>query len=175
MSPVRRRLVYVMAWMVATVVTAGVSWLGIRSVIAAAASRQVPPLSAADLRDAAPPEQTTAPTPTTPPENQNAMATSAALPSPTPSDSWVALPDGRGGMAYRRTFRMAGGDVVVLAAKGDAKIEATRPKSGFTVTAQRQSTESVIVNFFGPGKASRLWAQWVNNGPYAEVTEVTGY
>jgi hypothetical protein len=179
MRRVRRRLVYVLAWVVATAVTAGVAWLGIRSVISAAASRRVAPLSAADLREAAPAEATSppAPPPTSPtPEADRNVADSAATkPSPTPVETWRPVPDGKGGTAFRRIFRVAGGEVVVLCAKGDVKVESTKPKAGFSVTTNRQSPESVSVTFFGPRMASRVWAQWTQNAPYAEVTEVTGY
>src|SRR5262249_17951919 len=94
--------------------------------------------------------------------------------SPSPSDTWQPVPDGKGGTGYRRTFRTSGGDVVVFAARGDVRIESSKPKPGFSVNVNRQAADSVMVSFFGPRKASRVWARWMN-GPYAEVTEVTGY
>jgi hypothetical protein len=189
MSPVRSRFVYPIAWAVATALTVGVAWLGIRSVLVAAVPSRISPLSAADLRNAAPkpspspaPEPVPQPTPTptvvappptippaTPPAN--APATKVA---PTPSDSWAPVPDGKGGTAYRRTFRTGGGDAVVLSGPGQVKIESSKPRAGFTVTIARQGDESVIVSFVGPRRSSRVWARW-NNGPYAEVTEVTGF
>jgi hypothetical protein len=175
---VRRRLIYVLAWVVATAVTAGVAWLGIRSVISAAASRRVTPLSAADLREAAPNDATASPTPPpgpTPEADRNVADSAATKPSPTPLETWRPVPDGKGGTAYRRTFRVAGGEVVLLCAKGDVKVESTKPKGGFSVTTNRQSPESVVISFFGPRMTSRVWAQWTQNAPYAEVTEVTGY
>ena len=179
-GPVRRRLVYVLAWVVATAVTAGVAWLGIRSVISAAASPRVAPLSAADLREAAPGDPTPTPTPgpptsPTPEPDRNVADSAVTKPSPTPIETWRPVPDGKGGTAYRRTFRVGGGEVVVLCAKGDVKVESSKPKAGFSVTTNRQSPESVTVTFFGPRMASRVWAQWTQNAPYAEVTEVTGY
>src|SRR5690348_16021440 len=172
MRPVPHRLVYPIAWAVATAVTVGIAWLGIRSVLVAAAPNRISPISAADLRKAAP-----VPSPAPPP---------APSPSPTPSppattkpptsgpDAWVPVPDPSGGTAFRRAFRTGGGDVVLLSARSGVKIESTRPKTGFTVTTARQSDQSVIVSFIGPRRASRVWARW-NNGPYAEVTEVTGF
>jgi hypothetical protein len=170
MCPVRRRLVYLIAWAAATTVTVGVAWWGIRSVLVAAAPSRITPLSAADLRNAAP-KVTSLPAPSPSPS-----VTSAAPPAgattpakPPPSDAWVPV-----GSAFRRTFHTDGGDVVVLAADNNVKIESTKPKPGFQVTVQRQNAESVVVSFIGPRKSSRLWARW-NNGPYAEVTEVTGF
>jgi hypothetical protein len=179
MSPVRRRLVYLIAWAVATVVTVGIAWLGIRSVLVAAAPSKTSPLSAADLREAAPKPVPTltpspAPGPTTASPAPPPAAPGGSSPGPVSPDAWTPISDGKGGLAYRRIFRTAGGDAVVLSAKGNVKIESTAPKSGFTVNVSRQSTESVIVSFFGPRKASRVWARW-NDGPYAEVTEVAGF
>jgi hypothetical protein len=178
MSAVGRRLAYLIAWAVATAVTVGVAWLGIRSVLVAAAPDRIAPLSAADLREAAPKAAPTpAPVPSLSPSPTPPVSVAVgptAKPTPTPSETWTPVPDGKGGTAYRRTFRTSGGDVVVLSARGDVKIESTKPKSGFTVNVARQSAESVVVSFFGTRKATRIWARWMN-GPYAEVAEVTGF
>jgi hypothetical protein len=177
MSPVRRRLAYVIAWTVATAVTVIVAWLGIRSVLVAAAPRRVSPLSAAQLRGIAPhpaptPSAAAAPTPAVTSVAPPVLTTAAAR--PTPSDSWAPVADGKGGTAFKRTFRTGGGDVVVVIEKGDVKIPANTPKPGFVVSVNRQGPDSVLVSFIGPRRASRVWARWAG-GPYAEVTEVTGY
>jgi hypothetical protein len=171
--------VYLIAWAVATVVTVGIAWLGIRSVLVAAVPSTNSPLSAADLREAAPravPTLTPSPAPapptasavSPPPASANASA------RPVSPDAWIPISDGKGGTAFRRTFRTAGGEAIVVSGKGDVKIESMKPKAGYSVNVSRQSSESVIVSFFGPRKASRVWARW-NDGPYAEVTEVAGY
>jgi hypothetical protein len=172
MRPVPHRLVYPIAWAVATAVTVGIAWLGIRSVLVAAAPNRISPISAADLRKAAP-IPSPAPPPTPSPSPPPSPPASTKPPSTGP-DAWVPVPDPSGGTAFRRTFRTGGGEVVVLSARAGVKIEATRPKTGFTVTTARQSDQSVIVSFIGQRRASRVWARW-NNGPYAEVTEVTGF
>ena len=177
MSPVRRRLWYLLAWAVATTLTVGVSWLGIRSVLSVATPGHVSPLSAADLREVAP----TSPSPTPTPSAEilptpAAIVSPAAKPSPTPTpvETWAPFSDGRGGTAFRRTFKVVGGEVTIVSARGDVKIESSKPNPGFSVNVNRQSGESVMVTFFGPRKASRVWAKWTN-APYAEVTEVTGF
>jgi hypothetical protein len=181
MSPVRRRLGYLVAWAVASAVTAGVAWLGIRSVLIAAAPSRMAPLSAAELRNAAPksplPIVELTPTPSvspTPSPSPSPSESPSAKPSPTPSETWQPVPDGKGGTAYRRTFHTQGGDVAVLASRGDVKIESSKPKPGYAVNVNRQAADSVMVSFYASRKASRVWARWTN-GPYAEVTEVNGY
>src|SRR5262245_36605169 len=119
MSPVRRLLGYLIAWVVASTVTAGVAWLGIRSVLVAAAPNRMSPLSAAELRNvaprtaAAPVEPQPSPSPATPSPSPSPSDSPKA--SPSPSDTWQPVPDGKGGTGYRRTFRTSGGDVVVFA------------------------------------------------------------
>jgi hypothetical protein len=177
MGPVRRRLWYLLAWAVATSVTVGVSWLGIRSVLAVAAPNHVAPLSAADMREVAPPSPSPSPTPSpvaTVLPSPAAIVSPVTKPSPTPIETWAPFPDGKGGTAYRRTFRSIGGDVTIVSARGDVKIESSKPKQGYKVNVNRESGESVMVTFASARKASRVWAKWTN-GPYAEVTEVTGF
>jgi hypothetical protein len=155
-----RRLVYPIAWAVATAVTAGIAWLGMGSVLTAASPGRAAPISVTDLRGAAP-RVTAMPAPSPSPPVKV---------SPAPSDSW----SGASGGVFRRQFRTFGGDVVVLSSLGEVTIESAAPQPGYTVAQSRQAADSVIVSFVGPHRASRVWARW-NNGPYAEVTEVTGY
>jgi hypothetical protein len=162
------RLIYPFAWAVATAVTATIAWSGIRSVLTAAAPERSAPLSVADLRAAAP-HVTAVPAPSPRPSPPPTLKA-----GPTPTSSWSAVPDGTGGTAFRRLFHTAGGDVVVSSSPANVQIESAKPQAGYTVTENRQAGDSVIVSFVGPHHASRVWAQW-NNGPYAEVTEVTGY
>ncbi len=171
MRLVRRRLVYFIAWAVATAVTAGMSWLGIRSVLVAAAPS---PLSAANLRLAAPTSAAPEPSPT--PEQSPSpapVATSAApKPSATPVETWTPAPDGHGGTGYKRTFHTNGGDVSFWTAKGVAQVLSQNPKPGYTVNVNRYEADSVMVSFFNNRKVSRVWARWWN-GPYAEISEST--
>jgi hypothetical protein len=169
---VRRRLAYFVAWAVATAVTVGMSWLGIRSVLVAAAPS---PLSAADLRLAAPtsaaaePSPTPAPSPTPVPAPV-VSATPKASPSAQPVETWASAPDGHGGTGYKRTFHTNGGDVSFWTAKGETQVLSQNPKPGYTVNVNRYDAESVMVSFFNNHKVSRVWARWWN-GPYAEVSE----
>jgi hypothetical protein len=167
-----RRLWYLIAWTVATAVTVGVSWLGIRSVLVAAAPNRTTPLSAAELRLVAPspsaePSPSPSPTPSPSPSPPTSPSPSH---SPSPSEVWAPSPDGQGGTGYKRTFHTAGGDISFWVARGTVQVLSVNPKQGYTTNVTRYASDSVMVSLFGNRKTSRVLARWTN-GPYAEVTE----
>jgi hypothetical protein len=155
-----------MAWAVATVVTVGIAWLGIRSVLIAAAPTRTTPLSAAELRGIAPTTPAVTPTPASPSPSPPPAPT-AGPPSPTrsPAEAWTQSNNG-----YKRAFHLVGGDVVAWAGHDDAQILSTNPHQGYQVNVTRYSGDSVMVSFFHDRRTSRVWVRWWN-GPYAEVTE----
>jgi pyruvate/2-oxoglutarate dehydrogenase complex dihydrolipoamide acyltransferase (E2) component len=170
---VGRRVGYLLVWTVATIVTVGASWLGIRYTLFAAAPSGGQPISAADLRQAAPttavrttpaaPKPTPTPAPTTP----------AAQPSPSASPTgtpWVPVPDGHGNTAYKRTFRLVGGDVTMLCGPLETRVLAVQPHRGYTVEQFREGPRTVRVSLVSSRHASRLYTAW-RDGPYAELTE----
>jgi len=172
MGRVHRRLAYFLAWAVATTVTVGVAWLGIRSVLIAAAPTRTTPLSAAELRGVAPTTPAAVPTSASPSPSPSPSPslTSSPTQAPTkppvsPNDSWAPSNNG-----YKRAFHLVGGDVVAWTGRDDAQILTMTPHSGYQVNVTRYSGDSVMVSFFGNRKTSRVWVRWWN-GPYAEVTE----
>jgi hypothetical protein len=168
---VRRRLAYVLVWTLATTATMGASWLGIRSVLHAAAPSRTTPLSAVELRQAAPTQTTPPPAPASP------SRAPAAGPSPSasasPSASWTPVPHGDGGTAYRRTFRVRGGTVTCLVEPSGARVLDTQANRGFNTEQARPDPRSVMVSFISNAHVSRVYATW-RNGPYAEITESVG-
>jgi hypothetical protein len=168
MVAVTRWLAYLVAWVVLTAVTAGVSWFGIRTVLSAAApKRTVATANGPGLADGAePPGAGGAEQPGSP------AATVPASRAPAPADVWTALPDGRGGTAYRRTFRLSGGDAVIMAEESGVRVLTTAAKPGYSVNVTRSGDGGVQVSFTADRKASRVYVRWWS-GPYAEVTEST--
>jgi hypothetical protein len=166
MDGVHRRLAYLLAWSVAATVTVSIAWLGIRSVLAAAAPTRTVPLSAVQLRRVAPPPPDTLgsadPSSSANPSSPR-QSPSATIPSPT--DSWEQ--DGEG---FQRTFHTVGGDVDFFTGKDAVQVASSLPKPGYTVNVTRYASDSVMVSFFGSRKTSRVWVRWWN-GPYAEITE----
>jgi hypothetical protein len=162
MGGVYRRLAYLVAWAVAATVTVSISWLGIRSVLAAAAPTRTVPLSAVGLRKVAPLTGQPAP-----PGQSNAPAngSSQSGPSPSPTETWT-----QDGETFKRTFRTVGGDVAFFTGKDQVQVASSSPKTGYTVNVTRYAGDSVMVSFFGNRQTSRVWVRWWN-GPYAEVTE----
>jgi hypothetical protein len=156
---VHRRLAYLLAWAVAATVTVSVAWLGIRSVLAAAAPTRTVPLSAVQLRRAAPL------IPPDPSGSPGSSPGSLSRPTASPTESWQQ--DGEG---FKRTFHTVGGDVEFFTAKDAVQVASSTPKQGYTVNVTRYGGDSVMVSFFGNRKTSRVWVRWWN-GPYAEITE----
>jgi hypothetical protein len=158
MGGVHRRLAYLVAWAVAATVTVSIAWLGIRSVLAAAAPTRTVPLSAVGLRKVAP--LTGSPLAGGP-----AQSNAPAQPAPSQTESWT-----QDGETFKRTFRTVGGDVSFFTGKDQVQVASSLPKSGYTVNVTRYGPDSVMVSFFGNRQTSRVWVRWWN-GPYAEVTE----
>ena len=166
MGGVYRRLAYLVAWAVAATVTVSISWLGVRSVLAAAAPTRTVPLSAVGLRKVAP--LTGSGQPAAPGQNNapgNASSQSGPTPSPSPTETWT-----QDGETFKRTFRTVGGDVAFFTGKDQVQVASSLPKSGYTVNVTRYAGDSVMVSFFGNRQTSRVWVRWWN-GPYGEVTE----
>lgn len=180
MRAVGRRLGYLLVWTVATLLTVGASWLGIRSALVAAAPTRTQPLSAERLRQAAPttPVRTTA-VPTSAPATGSPTPLSASAgpsiegsPSATP-EQWVPVPDGQGGTAYRRVFHVRGGQVTLLLDPDAAKVLSVQPAKGYTVQQTRDGARAVLVSFISAKHTSRVFAAW-RDAPYAEITESVG-
>lgn len=162
-----RRLAYLLAWSVAATITVSVAWLGIRSVLAAAAPTRTVPLSATQLRRAAP---------LTPPGSSTSPVDPSAGPGGTPRSAATnpAAASGGGWQAvnggFRRTFHTVGGDVSFFTTKDTVQVVSSAPQPGYTVNVTHYAADSVMVSFFGARKTSRVWVRWWN-GPYGEVTE----
>jgi hypothetical protein len=179
---VPRRLGYLIAWGLATALSVGVSWLGISSVLSAAAPARTAPLSAAELRRAAPtppaaPAPTTLatrPAPSSAPIRSPSTATrSRPAPSGSPSPAgtgWFTEPDGRGGTAFRRTFRLQGGEATIWFARGEVRVLSAVAATGYAIDIGRPALDTAAVVFFSSRHRSRIWATW-RTGPYAEITE----
>lgn len=147
----------------AATITVGIAWLGIRSVLAAAAPTRTVPLSAVQLRGTAPQIPPNGANPTAP-ATPAASAPAGEGPS-LPTDSWV--PENNG---FKRTFHTVGGDAEFFADSASVQVASNTPKPGYTANVTQYGKDSVMVSFFGDRKTSRVWVRWWN-GPYAEITE----
>jgi hypothetical protein len=171
----RRRLTYFAVWAFATAATIGVSYWGIQSVLVAASPQRPTPLSAADLRHAAPsPSPSSSPSPSPSP---SPSLTRSSPPPPKPSSpkasvtpGWVSTPDTRGGTALVRAFTLQGGQVTVFCNRGDVHVVDATAARGFVKSETRQSPDSLRVNFTGDRHISRLLVMW-RNSCYSEISE----
>jgi hypothetical protein len=176
MGRVHRPLAYLLAWSVAATITVSVAWLGIRSVLAAAAPTRTVPLSTTQLRRAAPlttpgasaPAATSPSATAVPPASAPSSQPTDAGAAPAPTEGWHPKGDG-----FTRSFHTVGGDVDFFTAQDVAQVASSTPKAGYKINVTRYGTDSVMVSFFGDRKASRVWVRWWN-GPYGEITESVG-
>jgi hypothetical protein len=166
--------------MVLTAVSVSASWLGIRSVMFAAAPSRATPLSAAELRRMAP-TRVAEPTPTAPgpssasptpasPSRSPVRATSHPPGTPAPTPTWTPEPDGHGSTAYLRTFQVTGGTVTILASPTSVSMVSGKPARGFTIRSTRIDSHTLAVMFQSSTHYSRVVVTW-RNGPQAELTE----
>lgn len=176
----RRPLGYLLAWALATLVAVTGAWVGLQPLLAAAAPELPARLSAAQLRQAAPP--TTPAQPPAPSPSPSASPTPSPPPRPSPTGSpappppqpllpatseWNERPDGDG---FERTFIVRGGEAVFRASRSWVDVVEHTPNPGYEVSVNRWSRDSVILSFESEEFTSRIWVRW-RNGPYAEVTE----
>jgi hypothetical protein len=166
----RRRLIYLAVWALATAATIGVSYWGIRSVLVAGSPERSTPLSAAELRHAAPspsPSPSLSPTPSPTPSR----TPSSPPPKPSVTPGWVSTPDTRGGTALVRNFTVQGGLVTVFCNRGDVHVVGVKAARGFIESETRDLPDSLRINFTSTKHISRLWVTWRNSACYSEITE----
>jgi hypothetical protein len=178
----RRTCGSVGAWFLATGLAVLVAWLGVRSVLFAAVPDRVEPMSAAEARRLAPPttsptalsptpSESVSPLPTISPTAPTPTTTASVTVNPTPSDeAWAEVPDGRGGKALQRTFRVTGGAATILFSEREVRVTATAPAPGFTVNFDKPAPDVAIVTFTSAAHFSRIDAAW-KGGARAKTTE----
>jgi hypothetical protein len=171
---VPRRLPFWAIWVVLTAVTVGASWLGIRSVMFAGAPSRPTPLSAPELRRLAPtPSAVPQPVATTPspsPSPSQSPSRQPASPSASPTPTWTAVPDGHGGTAYRRLFRVVGGVVTVQVSANQVEVVSSRPTKDYTMQVVKPDRNTLVVLFTSAAHYSRVKVTW-RDGPQGEWTE----
>jgi hypothetical protein len=183
MCGMRRTLGSVGAWLLATGLAVLVSWLGVQSVRFAAVPDRVSPMSAAEARRVAPKSGTPAPAPAptsdapspsvTPSVRGSVSATATpgdASGSPTPSETWTPIPDGKGGTALLRTITVQGGSARLRFADNDVRVISTQPATGFRASFDQKAPGQAVVTFTSPGHTSTITAYW-ERGARAQVSE----
>jgi hypothetical protein len=169
-------LTYVLVWVVATAVTAGGSWLGIRSVLVAGGQQHGKPISAAELHDvvptteAPPPAPTPRPTPSPTPK-PTPPPTPPPPPRPVPTPGWSKLPDEGGAPTFQRSFRVVGGDALIRCNENDIVVLTTRPRPGYRAEDQRFGGAGLRVSFISDRHTSRVFVSFRDGSCYAEISE----
>jgi hypothetical protein len=168
-------LAYVLVWFVATTITVSGSWLGIRSMLQAGSPQRSAPLSAADLRQAAPttaapsPSPTPSPSPSPKPTRSPSKSPRAARPSPSQTPGWVRVADEPDGGTFQRRFRVTGGEAVVVVSAEETRVVSVRPARNFRAQVD-EGQGAIRISFLSERRVSRVLFLW-RDGPYAEVSE----
>jgi hypothetical protein len=192
------RWVPIAGWCVATATSIVLSSVALSPVLNAASadSGELPdidqlPAPAAVSETSAPPPETADPTRTTKPApsrsrsssadpkptskspstSGSTTATSTTPPATTTENGWtVTTSDGV--KTYVKSFTTGGGVAVIrMTSKGTVSLVTATPADGFRVEKQG-SDVNLAVYFIGPEKSFIVHAQWWNDAPFVEVSEV---
>ncbi|MEU4618351.1 DNA mismatch repair protein MutL [Actinoplanes sp. NPDC023801] len=111
------------------------------------------------------------PRPTSKSPSPNAPSTTPAKPVTTTEDGWtVTTSDGV--KTYVKSFTTEGGTAVIrMSSKGTVSLVTATPADGYRVEKQG-SDVNLAVYFHRTGKSFIIHAQWFNNAPFVEVSEV---
>ncbi|MGW2639197.1 hypothetical protein [Streptomyces sp. NPDC001348] len=168
----RRGLVHVLAWMLATGAAATLSWWGVHSVLAGTAydPPRALPISGADT-DTHTDTDTARSRPPAPSPPRAARRTPSASSTPTPSRTVTRTPAASPSQTASgevRSYDTNGGRVVFDLGKTDATLVSATPGTGWSM--QVWKTESWIRVEFASG-ANRLtvFCTWHDGPPHVEV------
>ncbi|MFJ8590839.1 hypothetical protein [Streptomyces sp. NPDC093598] len=172
----RRGLVHVLAWLLATGAAVTLSWWGVHTVMAGTAydPPRALPIKAADVSTqeptalATPPERTPPPKrrkPSTPPASTSGKPSpaSTASPSPSPSPSAASAASGR-----VESYDTDGGRAVFDLGRTSASLVSATPGSGWSM--QVWKTESWIrVEFASGADRVSVFCTWHDGPPRVEI------
>lgn len=177
-AAMRRGLVHVLAWSLATGAAVTLSWWGVHTVmagtaydppralpIAAAEANSPEPLvsATARARPSQAPERTSTPSPTV------TRRTASASPAPTGSASGSPTPKPSAtGSGQVKSWDTAGGRVVFDLDTADATLVSASPKSGWSMQVWKTETWIRVEFTSGTDKVSVICA-WHDGPPHVEV------
>ncbi|GAA1583846.1 DNA mismatch repair protein MutL [Actinoplanes couchii] len=118
--------------------------------------------------------RTARPRPTSPsPKAEPSRVTPTTRPPTTVEDGWtVTTSDGV--KTYVRSFVTGGGTAVIrMTSKGTVSLVTATPADGFQVVKQG-SDVNLAVYFNAPNHSFIVHAQWHNDAPFVEISEVGG-
>jgi hypothetical protein len=192
------RWVPVAGWCVATATSIVLSSVALSPVLNAAradsgelpdidqlpAPAAVSETSAAPLPETADPTRTTKPTPsrsrstsadpkpTTKPSTSDPGSATVTTPPATTTENGWTVTTSDGVKTYVKSFTTAGGIAVIrMTSKGIVSLVTATPADGYRVEKQG-SDVNLAVYFLGAEKSFIVHAQWWNDAPFVEVSEV---
>jgi hypothetical protein len=181
MAAMRRGLLHVLAWLLATGAAVTVTWWGVHTVLAGTAydPPRALPVTAADARDrdaTAPATATAPPEPsksTGPPARKEADEPSptptkrpgSAKPNPGPGTGAPAAPSGSGRV---KAYDTEGGRVVLSLAEDYATLVSATPGSGWSMQVWKTETW-IRVDFAAGADRVSVFCTWHDSAPRVDV------
>ena len=110
----------------------------------------------------------TSPTPT---GTTGAAAEAVPVSTGEAQAGWEAVPNGRGGTTYRRTFHLQAGDLTFECGPYDVDLIDADLRGGYIIVPTRYDSRALLISLLGSTRTSRVYVAWRDGRPYAEVTE----
>lgn len=174
MAPMRRGLVHVLAWLLATAAATTLSWWGVHTVMAGTAydPPRAVPISAAEAaahstaRPPAPPAPTPTPTPTprrtsAPPSPTPTRTTSTPTPTPTPPAPTTPSGD-------VKAYDTGGGRAVFDLGPVSATLVSATPGTGWSMQVFKTETW-IRVEFSRSTDRVTVFCDWHDGPPHVDV------
>lgn len=176
MAPMRRGLVHVLAWLLATAAATTLSWWGVHTVMAGTAydPPRAVPISAAEAaahasaQPPAPPAPTPTPTPTPTPRRTSAPPSptptrTAPTPTPTPTPPAPTTPSGD-----VKAYDTGGGRAVFDLGPASATLVSATPGTGWSMQVFKTETW-IRVEFSRSTDRVTVFCDWHDGPPHVDV------
>ncbi|WP_349294365.1 hypothetical protein [Streptomyces sp. HU2014] len=181
MSQVRRGMMQVLLWALATAAAMAVSWYGVRTVLAGTAyepPRALPISGATAPPPTGPATPAPAPEPSASPSRQDdeepptPRASSPSAPGPEPARSAAArpVPDTGSGSGEVKSFQVRGGRAVFDLGENAATLVSATPDEGWRMRVWKQ-TEWIRVDFVAGARTTSVFVTWNGHPPHVQTVE----
>ncbi|MEV6774652.1 hypothetical protein [Streptomyces syringium] len=175
MSQVRRGIMQVLLWALATAAAMAVSWYGVRTVLAGTAyepPRALPISGTAAPTTGGSASSTRAPVPSVSPSRPDTTAPSATRATPTPTREAVRRPDAppTAGATEVKSYPVRGGRAVFDLGESSATLVSATPDEGWQMRVWKQSAW-IRVDFVAGTKTTSVFVTWNGHPPQVQTVE----
>ncbi|MEW2578539.1 hypothetical protein [Streptomyces syringium] len=175
MSQVRRGIMQVLLWALATAAAMAVSWYGVRTVLAGTAyepPRALPISGTAAPTPGGSASSTHAPEPSVSPSRPGTTTPSATQVTPTPTREVVRRSDAppTSGPTEVKSYPVRGGRAVFDLGESAATLVSATPDEGWQMRVWQQSAW-IRVDFVAGTKTTSVFVTWNGHPPHVQTVE----